>query len=159
LRSNSARLRFIICRSLPMYRRVRLFSSLPWFVDSRPPSAPQLLRPQSLAVPNDAPAVLKHLREDLMLIPHLEPTSILVSRPVTPPSAPSLPYKAPQGRRRRGATYSGESAYDDDSNGLWSWVILAQVKEGTENRGSIESVVRAVRKSVSENASTSGNMC
>ncbi|KAF8797975.1 hypothetical protein BYT27DRAFT_7203663 [Phlegmacium glaucopus] len=32
--------------------------------------------------------------------------------------------------------------------GLWSWVILAQVKEGTENRGAIESVVRVIRKTL-----------
>jgi hypothetical protein len=142
-----------------MYRPVRLFSSLPWFVDSRPTSVPQLLRPHPPAVPNDAPAVLKDLRDDLSRIPHLDPASILISRPVTPPSVLPLPLKSAQGRRKRGATYSGESAYDDDSNGLWSWVILAQVKEGTENRGSVESVVRAVRKSVSTNASTSADMC
>jgi len=51
--------------------------------------------------------------------------------------------------------------------GLWNWIVLAQVrlhpitqnrnptlvlqvKEGTENRGAIEAVVRVVRKSVSE---------
>lgn len=142
-----------------MYRPVRLFSSLPWFVDSRPTSVPQLLRPHPPPVPNDAPAVLKDLRDDLSRIPHLDPASILISRPVTPPSVLPLPLKSAQGRRKRGATYSGESAYDDDSNGLWSWVILAQVKEGTENRGSVESVVRAVRKSVSENATPSADMC
>jgi hypothetical protein len=132
-----------------MYTR-RFFSSLPWFVDHLPPSAPRLLRPQPPPVPNDAPTVLKNLREDLILIPHLEPTSVIVSRPVTPLSAPPLPHKSPQGRRRRGGTYAGESAYEDDTNGLWSWVMLAQVKEGTENRGGIESVVRVVRKSVSQ---------
>ncbi|KAF8350754.1 hypothetical protein F5887DRAFT_940793 [Amanita rubescens] len=130
-----------------MYTR-RFFSSLPWFVDHLPPSAPRLLRPQPPPVPNDAPTVLKNLREDLILIPHLEPTSVIVSRPVTPLSAPPLPHRSAQGRRRRGGTYAGESAYEDDTNGLWSWVMLAQVKEGTENRGGIESVVRVVRKSL-----------
>jgi ribosomal silencing factor RsfS len=32
--------------------------------------------------------------------------------------------------------------------GLWSWVVVAQVKEGTENRGAIESVVRVIRKTL-----------
>ncbi|KAK2466964.1 hypothetical protein APHAL10511_001222 [Amanita phalloides] len=127
-----------------MYRRVLL----PWFVDACPPPAPLLQRPQAPTVPHDAPQVLKDLRADLQLLPHLEPTSILVSRPVAPPCAPPLPHRSPQGKRRRGATYAGESVYGDASGGLWSWIMLAQVKEGTENRGSIESVVRAVRKSL-----------
>jgi hypothetical protein len=72
----------------------------------------------------------------------------------------------PHGRRNRGGTFSGESAYDMFDGGLWSWVVLAQVsiflikkvplpincpkvKEGTEKRGSIESVVRVIRKTVS----------
>ncbi|KAF9036021.1 hypothetical protein BDZ89DRAFT_914034, partial [Hymenopellis radicata] len=39
----------------------------------------------------------------------------------------------------------GESIYDTPS-GIWNWLVLAQVKEGTESRGTIESVVCIVRK-------------
>ncbi|KAF8902086.1 hypothetical protein CPB84DRAFT_1707878 [Gymnopilus junonius] len=54
----------------------------------------------------------------------------------------------PRGRRRRGGTYASEAVWDMPSNGLWDWIVIAQVKEGTENRGSLESVVRLVRKSL-----------
>ncbi|KAJ7063218.1 hypothetical protein C8F01DRAFT_984986, partial [Mycena amicta] len=60
---------------------------------------------------------------------------------------PSLPHREPQGRRRRGGTYYGESAFDVPGT-LWSWIALAQVKQGTENRGAIESVLRIVRKTL-----------
>ncbi|PFH54404.1 hypothetical protein AMATHDRAFT_90704, partial [Amanita thiersii Skay4041] len=59
-----------------------------------------------------------------------------------------LPNKAPQGRRRRAGNNSGESFYDSDITGIWNWVLLAQVKQGTENRGAIEFVIRVVRKSL-----------
>ncbi|EKM55900.1 uncharacterized protein PHACADRAFT_256835 [Phanerochaete carnosa HHB-10118-sp] len=32
--------------------------------------------------------------------------------------------------------------------GVWRWIVVAQVKEGSENRGAIESVARVVRKSL-----------
>ncbi|KAF8628470.1 hypothetical protein AX15_003982 [Amanita polypyramis BW_CC] len=125
----------------------RPFSALPWFLGPRP-SAPHVSRSPPPPVPHDAPSALVDLRADLLHLPHLDPMSVLVSRPVTPPSATPLPYRASQGRRRRGSTYAGESVYDDETSGLWSWVVLAQLKEGMENRGGIESVVRVVRKSL-----------
>ncbi|KAG5221675.1 Shr3 amino acid permease chaperone [Salix suchowensis] len=70
--------------------------------------------------------------------------SLLGTRYGTP-----LPLRKPQGRRKRGGTNAGESAFDIPG-GVWNWVILAQVKEGTESKGGIESVVRLVRKTVSE---------
>ncbi|KAF8636612.1 hypothetical protein AX17_003422 [Amanita inopinata Kibby_2008] len=129
----------------------RLLSGRPWFVDAVRPSGPSQphqppVPPPSL--PDDAPSVLKDLQAELLHLPHLEPTSLLVSRPILPPSALALPEKQAQGRRKRGGTYAGESVFEDGASGLWSWVLLAQVKEGTENRGGIESVVRAVRKTL-----------
>jgi hypothetical protein len=34
------------------------------------------------------------------------------------------------------------------SGGIWDWVLVAQVKEGTEGRGAIESVAFEVRNMV-----------
>ncbi|EEB94559.1 hypothetical protein MPER_06607, partial [Moniliophthora perniciosa FA553] len=58
-----------------------------------------------------------------------------------------LPLRPPQGKRRRRGTDAGESLYDIPGS-LWNWVVFAQVKEGTENKGAIESVVRVVRTSL-----------
>jgi ribosomal silencing factor RsfS len=30
-------------------------------------------------------------------------------------------------------------------NGLWEWIVVAQVKEGTEGKGAIQSVLRSAR--------------
>ncbi|KAI6103564.1 hypothetical protein F5141DRAFT_1131349 [Pisolithus sp. B1] len=67
-----------------------------------------------------------------------------------PPNLPDTirQLRAPQGRRRRGGTYAGEGIDKDAVGGIWNWVVIAQVKEGTENRGSIAAVVRAVRKTL-----------
>ncbi|KAF8515878.1 hypothetical protein JB92DRAFT_2912958 [Gautieria morchelliformis] len=34
------------------------------------------------------------------------------------------------------------------THGIWSWFVLAQVKEGTERKGSINNVIQVVRKTV-----------
>lgn len=118
-----------------------------WFVLNKPSSlpGPHCLPP---SLPQDAPQLLISLRDNLLQLPYLDPSSIVVSRPIAPPSAPPLPQRLPQGKRGRGGTCPGESVYDDGATSLWSWILLAQVKEGTENKGSIESAVRAVRKSL-----------
>ncbi|KZT67793.1 hypothetical protein DAEQUDRAFT_728791 [Daedalea quercina L-15889] len=68
-----------------------------------------------------------------------------VREPIPTALGPPLPDSPPKGRRKRGRTYAGEGVYDR-AGGIWSWIIVAQVKEGTEKRGAIESVVRVVRK-------------
>ncbi|KAG1827002.1 uncharacterized protein BJ212DRAFT_1309802 [Suillus subaureus] len=70
-----------------------------------------------------------------------------VERPVTALPGPPLHRTLPKGRRKRGRTYSGEGLVEEPG-GIWDWVVTAQVKEGTENRGSIEAVVRQVRKTL-----------
>jgi len=133
-------------------------SSIPWFIDAenepitRRDSLPhdQPHDPQSSIVnspPEDAPEVLKELHTQLCRSPHLEPSTLVVSEAIAPGPGPPLPYSLPHGKRKRGGTYSGESIYDVPG-GLWSWVVMAQVKEGTENKGAIESVVRVVRKTL-----------
>ncbi|GBE82636.1 hypothetical protein BKA93DRAFT_726517 [Sparassis latifolia] len=136
--------------------------SVPWFMDpsevSNPPTAssvhrptPPHLRPSSLEPLAPLPATIPadshivHLHAALRTSPHLEPGTLLVREPVPTSVGPPLPDAMPKGRRKRGRTYAGEPVYDYDG-GIWNWVVIAQVKEGTENRGAIESVVRVVRK-------------
>ncbi|PPQ78082.1 hypothetical protein CVT25_015616 [Psilocybe cyanescens] len=150
-----------------VHRRARQLSSTsalqqaagtPWFVDPTP--APQRYGQRPLpphiqnvtggtpAVPEDAPEVLKFLHAELAQSPHLEMAQLVVSPSILPPPGPALPLRMPHGRRKRGGTYAGESVYDKTGGGIWDWVVIAQVKEGTENRGAIDSVVRLVRKTL-----------
>lgn len=157
----------------------------PWFVDDSEPiyatPRPQSTRnspafsPLLPSLPPTIPDELKELHSALALSPHLEPSALVVRRPLpTPPGPPPLEEQLPKGRRKRGRTYVGEGVRVGNGlleGGIWSWVVLAQVrtndsitsswlvnklpvcciqvKEGTENRGAIESVVRIVRKTVS----------
>ncbi|KAJ7273632.1 hypothetical protein B0H12DRAFT_1007652 [Mycena haematopus] len=142
-----------------MFCRRRLLSTVPstvpWFVEPVAPREPRFSRgpPPHLRLteppplPADAPQPLKDLHAQLLLSPLLDPATLLVSQPRSLPDGPPLPHREPQGRRKRGGTYHGESIYDVPGS-LWSWIVMAQVKEGTENKGAIESVVRVVRKTL-----------
>ncbi|KAG9226367.1 hypothetical protein CCMSSC00406_0003246 [Pleurotus cornucopiae] len=133
----------------------RSLSTTPWFVDTeaflqRPPPPhltenPLTTRPPPL--PKDVPHTIKELHSQLTSSPHLEPSTIVVDRSLGRVMGPPLPLRKPQGRRKRGGTNAGESAFDIPG-GVWNWVVLAQVKEGTESKGGIESVVRLVRKTL-----------
>ncbi|EPQ58614.1 hypothetical protein GLOTRDRAFT_73135 [Gloeophyllum trabeum ATCC 11539] len=131
---------------------------VPWFVDAEAershdlrPNPPHLPSKEVLAtvppIPENVPEVVKNLHAELVKSPHLEPSELLVREPPEIPPGPPLPPKGPQGRRKRGSTYAGEGVLYPTS-GIWNWLILAQVKEGTEKRGAIESVVRLVRKTL-----------
>ncbi|KAF9030765.1 hypothetical protein BJ165DRAFT_1519514 [Panaeolus papilionaceus] len=129
----------------------RLQHTLPWFIDgSKSKEQQPTLTPTTAIppVPQDAPEILKHLHSQLVLSPHLEKSALSIAPAIQPAPGPPLPLRSPHGRRKRGGTYAGVSAYDSDTGGLWSWVVSAQVKEGTEDRGSIQSVVRLVRKAL-----------
>ncbi|KAJ7685106.1 hypothetical protein DFH06DRAFT_1157464 [Mycena polygramma] len=137
-----------------MFCTRRLLSSVPWFVDAQAQVAVTKLARQppphirvAPPLPADAPQPLKDLHAQLIQSPLLDPTSVLVTQPRSLPEGPALPHREPQGRRRRGGTYFGESMYDVPGS-LWSWIVMAQVKEGTEGKGAIESVVRIVRKTL-----------
>ncbi|KAI9056885.1 hypothetical protein FKP32DRAFT_1662067 [Trametes sanguinea] len=135
-------------------------SPLPWFVDpseedsvpspyARRASVPQAptrpLAPLPAAIPPEHP--IARLHAELKNSPHLEPGTLLVREPIPTSTGPPLPLTAPKGRRKRGRTYAGEGV-SEDLSALWQWVVIAQVKEGTENRGAIESVIRVVRKTL-----------
>jgi hypothetical protein len=152
--------------------------ALPWFVDpaytsrSAPPHLPaRPITGTAPPIPADAPAAVRTLHAALLGSPHLEPAALLVTRPPPSPPGPPLPQAMPRGRRKRGGTELGEGVEGmrgvPESGGIWSWVVLAQVscayillrrlcscfswpqvKEGTEKRGAIESVIRQVRQTV-----------
>lgn len=109
----------------------RAQSTLPWFVDPADEikPAPQLDITQIHPVPDDAPAYLKELHTKLYQSPHLEKSSVVVTRPASIPTGPDLPLKAPQGRRRRGGVYATEGVGGMNmTNGLWNWIVMAQVR-------------------------------
>jgi hypothetical protein len=152
--------------------------ALPWFVDpaytvrSAPPHLPaRPITGTAPPIPADAPAAVRTLHAALLGSPYLEPAALLVTRPPPSPPGPPLPQAMPRGRRKRGGTELGEGVEGmrgvPESGGIWSWVVLAQVscahflptrlclcllcpqvKEGTEKRGAIESVIRQVRQTV-----------
>jgi hypothetical protein len=128
----------------------RRVHSTPWFVDT--PSIVRPLPQPNRAViipplPENIPSTLKELHDRLSQSPHLDLSTLSVSQPLSSSPEFPLPLRLPHGRRKRGGTYAGESIYDIPG-GIWDWVIMAQVKEGTENKGAIESVVRVIRKTV-----------
>ncbi|PCH38445.1 hypothetical protein WOLCODRAFT_97142 [Wolfiporia cocos MD-104 SS10] len=132
-------------------------AALPWFVDpseagpsrSTPPhlrpSPTEPLPPLPAAIAPESPIAALHAA--LAASPHLEPGTLRVREPIPTAVGPPLPETEPKGRRKRGRTYSGEGV-GDYTGGIWSWLVVAQVKEGTEKRGAIESVVRVVRRTL-----------
>lgn len=154
-------------------------ASMPWFVDPEDIEPPAFVRrpiPPHLPevpyqLPSGIPEPVRVLYNELSTSPYLEPSTLVAREPPQIPPGPPLPVRLPHGRRKRGGTYAGESCLDS-SGGIWNWVIMAQVmlvwsvlgtviytytscrflqvKEGTEHRGAIESVVRVVRKTVRE---------
>lgn len=136
-----------------------------------PPHLPAAASPLPAAVSEP----IRILHAQLMQSPHLEPSALLVRDPIPTPPGPPLPDAVPKGKRKRGGTHAGHGVAFQ--GGIWSWIVLAQVrvlpfgfplpglvpvdadlryfafgvpqvKEGTEKRGAIESVVRLVRKTV-----------
>ena len=101
----------------------------PWFIDSNSPDEIEP-RPSPLSptppLPSDTPETLRKLHSELALIPHLDHSQLVVSRSLMFTPGPPLPFREPQGRRKRGGTYAGESMFDMPG-GIWNWIVLAQV--------------------------------
>ncbi|KAL1735271.1 hypothetical protein EV714DRAFT_280439 [Schizophyllum commune] len=144
----------------PVRPSARLFAvsapsrSTPWFVDPAETTtrrAPLEVAEEAPPVPDAAPTPLKALRQSLVKSPHLDRASVVVAphNELLPESGePPVRERRHGVRRKRGGNYSGETLYED-TGGIWDWVMLAQVKEGTENRGGIEAVVRDVHRTLS----------
>ncbi|EJD06074.1 uncharacterized protein FOMMEDRAFT_59638, partial [Fomitiporia mediterranea MF3/22] len=126
----------------------------PWFVDqeylptrAHPPHSASPNPPQETLLPPDLPPHLNKLHSELSRSPHVERGGVQIRPPPASEAGPSLPSALPKGRRRRGRTDIGLGVPDNGGT-LWRWIVIAQVKEGTENRGAIESVMRVVRKAL-----------
>jgi hypothetical protein len=126
----------------------------PWFMKEPTYSTEAVAPPNVTEVDNILPSNLpEHL---IALHKHLSQSPLLGSAPriCKPSSLPSrnlgedivLAYSRSKGRRRRGVHDAGESVGEPDD--MWSWYVIAQVKEGTEGRGAIESVIRSAQKEV-----------
>ncbi|KAJ4488132.1 hypothetical protein J3R30DRAFT_3695778 [Lentinula aciculospora] len=105
----------------------RWLSSTPWFVEREEyrenPHAARISR--AAPVPEDAPKILRDLHSQLIQSPHLEHSKLLVSRSPSRELGPPLPMRSSQGRRRRGGTFPGESAFDIPGS-LWNWTVFAE---------------------------------
>ncbi|KAI0725178.1 hypothetical protein C8Q72DRAFT_889087 [Fomitopsis betulina] len=156
-----------VCRLAPDFPRRALSSSsgsspstsapgpIPWFLDpsdvpassaahtSKPHAPRPLVQQPSLPaeIPSDSP--IASLYAALCTSPHLESGTLKVGRPIPSAMGPPLLDSPAKGRRKRGRTYAGEGVHDHAGD-IWDWVV----KEGTENRGAIESVVRIVRRTL-----------
>ncbi|KAH7340274.1 hypothetical protein B0J17DRAFT_312586 [Rhizoctonia solani] len=127
---------------------------VPWFMkeEIHPTETTIVVNPSpqtgSVSLPNGLPEHLitlhKHLSQSPLLgsAPRICKPSSFQSRNLNNDMA--LTYSRPKGRRRRGVHDAGESVGEPDD--MWSWYVIAQVKEGTEGRGAIESVVRSAQK-------------
>ncbi|KAH7107382.1 hypothetical protein BKA62DRAFT_791184 [Auriculariales sp. MPI-PUGE-AT-0066] len=137
-------------------RRMSTLPARPWFViDAKPRTTPVAaadLQPPPAPLHESIPEAhpLRTLQEHMRQLPLLDPASVQIGRPIALPQGPSLPDKIARGRRRRGRSYAGEGLPLPGGGNLWDWVVLATVKEGTEGRGAVDSVLRSTRKLLKE---------
>ena len=131
---NSPLFKSSFCRARGLHvHATRRVSQQPWFVDpirqafDRPANSPHLANKELPSIPEDTPPILKLLHSHLVQSPHLDTNFLAICRATAPPPGPPLPFRLPHGRRNRGGTYAGESAYDT-SGGLWDWTAIAQVR-------------------------------
>jgi len=137
-----------------LYMRVRAQSTLdgppivPWFMQrehDRPQIIAEEIQPELPPLPSDIPSHLHILYNHLATLPLLDRSSILVSRPLPPRPSPPIQFRKPQGRRRRGGHLdAGEGVGEPPSP--WNWIVLAEVKQGTEGKGAIDVIMRSARQ-------------
>ncbi len=134
----------------------------PWFVDADEapvPStshaqAPGFVRPQVEVkpLPPGLPEYLKWAHSHLAQSPLLDLSTLTVSKPLPSEFQPivDLPMNIPTRRLSRieRSLWPGRGIEVGMSGGIWDWALVAQVKEGTEGRGAIESVAFEVRNMV-----------
>jgi hypothetical protein len=143
--------------------RARCYATMrPWFVneDDEPvPSTssaqgPGFIRPQVeiKPLPPGIPDYLNRAHSHLVQSPLLNISTLTVSRPLSSEFQPivDLPTNIPTRRlpRIEREMWPGRGIEVGMNGGIWDWVLVAQVKEGTERRGAIESVAFEVRNMV-----------
>lgn len=139
-------------------RKVTSESNIPWFMkeqtalhEDHSATADNLPQNDNQILPEALPEHLITLHRHLAQSPLLARSALRICKPSSLQNRAanddlSLAYSRPKGRRRRGVSDAGESVGEPDD--LWSWYVLAQVKEGTEGRGAIEAVIRNAQKEV-----------
>ena len=143
--------------------RARCYATVrPWFVDEdeEPVSStsraqgPGFVRHQVEVkpLPPGVPDYLKRAHSQLAESPLLDLSTLMVSKPLPSEfqAIVDLPTILPARRlpRMEREMWPGRGVEVGLSGGIWDWVLVAQVKEGTERRGTIESVAFAVRNMV-----------
>ncbi|KAG8703039.1 hypothetical protein FRC08_003101 [Ceratobasidium sp. 394] len=141
-------------------RQLGTGDSLPWFM--REANTNETAQPVSVepphagnqALPNGLPEHLVTLHRHLSQSPLLAPFTLRICKPNSIRSRTAsedltLPYSRAKGRRRRGVHDAGQSVGEPDD--MWSWYVIAEVKEGTEGRGAIETVIRNAQKELLKN--------
>lgn len=131
-------LRAIRPQHLTTYARFRALSTTPsaptpWFVDqdeetptfNQRPTPPHLPS-EPYKLPSSVPDAVRLLYNELSTSPYLEPSTLIAREPLQIPAGPPLPERKPRGKRRRGGTFAGESEIEE-SGGIWSWIVMAQV--------------------------------
>lgn len=144
--------------------RARCYAAVrPWFIeeDEKPvPSTsrahgPGSVRPQVEVkpLPPDVPDYLKRAHSHLTQSPLLDLSTLTVEKPLPSEFQPivDLPTNMPVRRlpRIEREMWPGRGIEVGMSGGIWDWVLVAQVKVGTEGRGAIESIAFEVRNLVS----------
>jgi hypothetical protein len=134
----------------------------PWFVDEDEESVsstsraqrPGFVRPQAeiKPLPPGVPDYLKRAHSHLAQSPLLDLSTLTVTKPLPSEFQPivDLPTNVPARRlpRIEREMWPGRGIEIGMSGGIWDWVLVVQVKEGTEGRGAIESVAFEVRNMV-----------
>ncbi|KDQ06744.1 hypothetical protein BOTBODRAFT_140836 [Botryobasidium botryosum FD-172 SS1] len=138
-------------------------SSRPWFVSEEDESfpvpststgfevdtddAPLVETVRAPPPPPDAPKHLLSIHSLLSQSPHIESYSVSVSKCDTwsHQPDPSEPHQEPSDEivRPRGKTVA--DFVGEGTGNLWTWSVIAQVKEGTEGKGGIWAVLKGVR--------------
>jgi hypothetical protein len=143
--------------------RARCYTAArPWFVDVNDEPVPSTSRAQGSGfvrsqvevklLPPGVPDYLKRAHSHLAQSPLLDLSTLTVSKPLPSEfqAIVDLPTNIPTRRLSRieREMWPGRGIEVGMSGGIWDWVLVAQVKEGTEGRGAIESVAFEVRNMV-----------
>jgi len=134
----------------------------PWFVDEDEGPGPSTSRAQGPGfvrsqveikpLPPGVPDYLKRAHLHLAQSPLLDLSTLTVSKPLPSEFQPivDLPMNVPTRRvpRIEREMWPGRGIEVGMSGGIWDWVLVAQVKQGTEGRRAIESVAFEVRNMV-----------
>lgn len=143
--------RAILPRTLNSSRNhLNAYSSRPWYVEEDPePKSPfqeptTAIKPPPEGIPDHLSTVYSFLATS----PYLEPLSLVVGPPDKQADV-DLPLpllkSVRKSRKRVKERGYGVGVSEGPGQGVYNWILMAQVKEGAESRGAIESVSSSLR--------------